>query len=45
MDGVCERALEHWHNELKAFRDEDTGLRGFIGIHDTTLSAAAGGMR
>ena len=36
---------EHGHNELKAFRDDEAGLRGFIAIHDTTLGPAAGGTR
>jgi leucine dehydrogenase len=33
------------HKEVKFFRDEATGLRGIIGIHDTTLGPAAGGTR
>ncbi len=45
MQGICEQLAEHDHDELKAFRDEETGLRGFVGIHDTTLGAAAGGTR
>lgn len=45
MGGISEQLAAHGHNELKAFRDEETGLRGFIGIHDTTLGAAAGGTR
>ncbi|MFO7926880.1 Glu/Leu/Phe/Val dehydrogenase dimerization domain-containing protein [Natronomonas sp.] len=36
---------EHGHNEFKAFRDDEVGLRGFIAIHDTTLGPAAGGTR
>lgn len=45
MPDLTEQLAEHGHNELKTFRDEETGLRGFIGIHDTTLGAAAGGTR
>jgi leucine dehydrogenase len=45
MTDITEQLATHGHNELKAFRDEDAGLRGFIGIHDTTLGAAAGGTR
>ncbi|WP_164974797.1 Leu/Phe/Val dehydrogenase [Halegenticoccus tardaugens] len=36
---------ESGHKELKAFRDDNTGLKGFVGIHDTTLGPAAGGTR
>ncbi len=36
---------EHSHNEFKAFRDDEVGLRGFIALHDTTLGPAAGGTR
>ena len=45
MTDLTERMAEHGHKELKAFRDDETGLRGFIGIHDTTLGPAAGGTR
>ncbi|WP_336036210.1 Leu/Phe/Val dehydrogenase [Halobacterium yunchengense] len=45
MGDITEQLATHGHDELKAFRDEETGLRGFIGIHDTTLGAAAGGTR
>ena len=45
MPGLCEQMAKHGHAELKAFRDDETGLRGFIGIHDTTLGPAAGGTR
>jgi leucine dehydrogenase len=36
---------EYGHNEFKAFRDDEVGLKGFVGIHDTTLGPAAGGSR
>ncbi|WP_255197526.1 Leu/Phe/Val dehydrogenase [Halorarius litoreus] len=36
---------KYGHNEVKFFRDDETGLRGIIGIHDTTLGPAAGGTR
>ncbi|MEF8867028.1 MAG: Glu/Leu/Phe/Val dehydrogenase dimerization domain-containing protein, partial [Haloarculaceae archaeon] len=45
MPDLTEQLAEHGHQEFKAFRDEETGLRGFIGIHDTTLGPAAGGTR
>jgi leucine dehydrogenase len=45
MSDICTQLAEHDHEELRAFRDESAGLRGFIGIHDTTLGPAAGGTR
>lgn len=45
MPDISSMLAEHGHNELKAFRDDATGLRGFVGIHDTTLGPAAGGTR
>ena len=45
MVGIHKLLGEHSHNEFKAFRDDEVGLRGFIAIHDTTLGPAAGGTR
>jgi leucine dehydrogenase len=45
MRAICEQLAEYDHDEFRAFRDEDAGLRGFVGIHDTTLGPAAGGTR
>ncbi|MFT5317681.1 MAG: leucine dehydrogenase [Chlamydiales bacterium] len=33
------------HEQVSFFNDEDTGLRGIIAIHDTTLGPALGGCR
>lgn len=45
MSDILSQMSNDGHNELKAFRDEAAGLKGFIGIHDTTLGPAAGGTR
>jgi leucine dehydrogenase len=45
MSNIQEMMASHGTQELKAFRDESVGLKGFIGIHDTTLGPAAGGTR
>lgn len=45
MSDLHEQLAEHGHEELRMFRDESSGLRGMIGIHDTTLGPAAGGTR
>lgn len=45
MPQVHEEMSTSDHNEVKFFRDKATGLRGIIGIHDTTLGPAAGGTR
>jgi leucine dehydrogenase len=45
MSDLCEQLAKHGHEELRMFRDESSGLRGMIGIHDTTLGPAAGGTR
>lgn len=45
MSDIHEEMSEHGHSELKLFRDDEAGLRGFVGIHDTTLGPAAGGTR
>ncbi|MFB6114498.1 MAG: Leu/Phe/Val dehydrogenase [Halodesulfurarchaeum sp.] len=42
---MIDRMDQFDHNEVKFFRDEESGLRGIIGIHDTTLGPAAGGTR
>jgi leucine dehydrogenase len=38
-------ARELGHEELLFFQDRDSGLRGVIAIHDTSLGPAAGGTR
>jgi len=45
MTGIHEEMGKYGHSEVKFFRDGSTGLRGIIGIHDTTLGPAAGGTR
>ncbi|WP_336000407.1 Glu/Leu/Phe/Val family dehydrogenase [Halorientalis halophila] len=45
MSDLHEQMGTYGHNEVKFFRDDATGLRGIIGIHDTTLGPAAGGTR
>ncbi|MFC6963304.1 Leu/Phe/Val dehydrogenase [Halocatena marina] len=45
MTDLLDRMANNGHTELKAFRDEATGLKGFVGIHDTTLGSAGGGTR
>lgn len=45
MISIHEEMAKYEHNELKAFRDDEAGLKGFIAIHDTTLGPAAGGTR
>ncbi|MFQ5927352.1 MAG: Glu/Leu/Phe/Val dehydrogenase [Terriglobia bacterium] len=41
---VEQRAVEG-HEQVIAFQNRATGLRGFLAIHDTTLGPALGGMR
>jgi leucine dehydrogenase len=36
---------EHDHEQVIAFNNNATGLRGFLAIHDTTLGPALGGVR
>lgn len=38
-------AEEMKHEQLLYFFDEETGVKGFIGVHDTTLGPALGGCR
>jgi leucine dehydrogenase len=45
MSNLHEQLAEYGHEEFRVFRDESSGLRGMIGIHDTTLGPAAGGTR
>ncbi|WP_254533156.1 Glu/Leu/Phe/Val family dehydrogenase [Natrinema gelatinilyticum] len=45
MGDLHQQMGRYGHNEVKFFRDDATGLRGIIGIHDTTLGPAAGGTR
>jgi len=45
MSEIHKMMADHGTCELKAFRDESVGLKGFIGFHDTTLGPAAGGTR
>jgi leucine dehydrogenase len=45
MVSLQERLAEYGHNEFKAFRDDAVGLKGFVGLHDTTLGPATGGSR
>ncbi len=42
---VVEQLKVDGHEQVLAFRDDATGLRGFIAIHDTTLGPALGGTR
>jgi leucine dehydrogenase len=45
MSELLEAMAGHGTTELRAFRDEAAGLRGFVAVHDTTLGPAAGGTR
>ena len=40
-----ERMAEHDHEEVIVMQNRETGLRGFLAIHDTTLGPAFGGVR
>jgi leucine dehydrogenase len=42
---VLERMQAHDHEQVIAFQNRATGLRGFLAIHDTTLGPALGGVR
>ncbi len=42
---VVEQLKVAGHEQVLAFRDDATGLRGFIAIHDTTHGPALGGTR
>ena len=42
---VFERLAEHDHEEVIVLQNRETGLRGFLAIHDTTLGPAMGGVR
>jgi leucine dehydrogenase len=43
--GFLDRLAAHDYEQLIAFQNRETGLRGFIAIHDTTLGPALGGCR
>lgn len=43
MDALLDR--EFGHEQLKVFRDPETGVTGAIGIHSTALGPAMGGLR
>ena len=45
MVTLQDQLAAYGHNEFKAFRDDAVGLKGFVGIHDTTLGPATGGSR
>jgi leucine dehydrogenase len=42
---VFERLAEHDHEQVIVLQNRETGLRGFLAIHDTTLGPAMGGVR
>ena len=42
---IFEQMAAHDHEQVIAFHNNATGLRGFLAIHDTTLGPAAGGVR
>ena len=39
------RLGEHDHEQVIAFNNNASGLRGFLAIHDTTRGSAFGGVR
>jgi len=43
--GLFERLAEHDHEEVIVLQNRETGLRGFLAIHDTTIGPAFGGVR
>ncbi len=42
---ILEPMSAHDHEQVIAFQNRATGLRGFLAIHDTTLGPALGGVR
>src|SRR5688572_26328154 len=44
-DGVFARLAEHAHEQVSFAYDSDSGYRGIIAIHDTTLGPSLGGTR
>jgi len=42
---ILEQMAVHDHEQVIAFQNRETGLRGFLAIHDTTLGPALGGVR
>jgi len=42
---LFERLAEHDHEQVVVLQNRETGLRGFLAIHDTTLGPAFGGVR
>jgi leucine dehydrogenase len=42
---VLQEMSAHDHEQVIAFQNNATGLRGFLAIHDTTLGPALGGIR
>lgn len=42
---MFQRLGEHDHEQVIAFNNNATGLRGFLAIHDTSLGSAFGGVR
>jgi leucine dehydrogenase len=42
---LLEEMAAHDHEQVIAFQNDATGLRGFLAIHDTTLGPATGGIR
>jgi len=43
--GWLERLAQHDHEQVIVMQNRETGLRGFVAIHDTTLGPAFGGVR
>ena len=42
---ILDQMAGHDHEQVIAFQNNATGLRGFLAIHDTTLGPALGGVR
>ncbi len=42
---IFDQLAAHDHEQVIAFQNSATGLRGFLAIHDTTLGPALGGVR
>ena len=42
---VLNRMVKHGHEQVTMYSDPETGLRGIIAIHDTTLGPSCGGTR
>ncbi len=42
---VLNKMARHGHEQVSMYSDPDTGLRGIIAIHDTTLGPSCGGTR